>query len=351
MYKLPLVKNFDINDIKTGIKRLFIVAEGFEPRSIYWTQQLPEQILFSDSVICKYAPEKLSRFEELYNLIAIRTKNIPMKIEFPRFCPFEFEEQFIEIKKDLFKYDEIIIDISVMSKLLIMIIFNVIKEYNKSIRVIYTEPENYSPTCEEYKEYRDTYGRILKLPSYGVYDVVRTPLLTSVVMQRSPSLVIAFLSFNEQLIRALLSVINPTNLFLVNGVPTHLNWRKKAMQEIHDSIIKEFANDNPTNDEGILQRSTSTLYYEETFELIANIYRKHYYTRRIVIAPTGSKMQALACALIKICCPDIHVEYPTPESYFTKDFSSSNIRTVHEVVFYEFNSQLRNIAEQYNLNG
>lgn len=128
-------------------------------------------------------------------------------------------------------------------------------------------------------------------------------------------------------------------------------WRERAMAEIHDSIIKEYANDNPVDERGLLNKKTSTVFYQETFELLASIYNQYCYSRRIIIAPTGSKMQALACALIKVCCPDIHIEYPNPESYFISDYSSSKIRMVHEVVIPRFKNTLYDIADSYRLNG
>jgi len=84
-------------------------------------------------------------------------------------------------------------------------------------------------------------------------------------MQRRPNVVVAFTSFNEQLIRALLSVINPTHLFLVNGVPPHLLWRGCAMQEICAGIINDYKEDNKLDDKKELIRKTSTLNYEEHF--------------------------------------------------------------------------------------
>lgn len=349
MNNLPLIKNYEFQ-FNIKLSRLLILAEGFEDRSLHWISKLPSEKLFLNSILCKYEPVKLSRLNELLPLVESRTINKPLIFDFHRYSPFKFESELSNLLISL-NYDEVYIDISVMSKLMIMIIINCLKHFNKTIKFIYSEPYDYSPSQEKYNEYKNLYGKPLNLPSYGVYDLVRTPLLSSIIMQRSPSLVIAFLSFNEQLIRALLSFLNPTNLFLVNGVPPHLKWRENAMKQIHESIIKEFSNDNPSDNEDRLIRRTSTLYYQETFELLASIYKDYCYSRRIIIAPTGCKMQTIACALIKICCPDIHIEYPTPESYFTEGYSSPEIRNIHELTFNNFSSTLSNIAEQYLLNG
>ena len=62
-------------------------------------------------------------------------------------------------------------------------------------------------------------------------------------------------------------------------------------------------------------------------------------------------MHAVACALIKNCCPDIHVEYPTPESYLFETLSSDEVYAVHEIIFDTFNDLIRTLSCQYDLNG
>jgi hypothetical protein len=71
-----------------------------------------------------------------------------------------------------------------------------------------------------------------------------------------------------------------------------------------------------TEDGGTLpQRATSTLDYSETVEVLLGLYWSNATDYRIVLAPTGSKMQTLGCYIAKGIHTDIHVEYPTPESF------------------------------------
>lgn len=332
-------------------QKLFVIAEGFEPRSTYWLQNQNEEFLFTDSIICMNLPQRESKFDELNQLIKLRTVNDPLIVNFERYSPYSFEGTFIDLlNKKIDLYSEVIIDISVMSKLLIMIIINSFKDFKGRLRVIYTEPEYYAPSLSEYNHFKNALENSISLPSFGVNNVVRTPGLSSVIMQRSPSLVVAFLSFNEQLIRALLSSLNPTNLLLVNGVPPSLFWREKAMIEIHETVIKEYSSDNLTED-GKLIRSSSTLNYIETFFVLTDIYKKHCFTRRIIISPTGSKMQALACAIFRLCCSDVHIEYPNPESYLIKNYSSSKIKNVYQVQFNSFKKNIENIDSKMQLSG
>lgn len=61
-------------------------------------------------------------------------------------------------------------------------------------------------------------------------------------------------------------------------------------------------------------------------------------------------MRALACVLLKLCCIDIHIEYPIPESYFIPDYSRSEIRAVHPVVFENFKNNIALDKNKYKLN-
>ena len=347
---LPKLSIFDKNTLgaTNEDKRLLITSEGFEERSLFFANQIQVGKVFYDSIICDYFPVKLSRISELLPLIQNITINQPQIFEFSRYEPYIFEEKLNSKAEDFSNYTEIIIDISVMSKLLICIVLYLLRNHNSTIRIIYCEPIDYLPSLEQFTINKEVYGKALDLPSFGVHDVVRTPLLSSIVMQRSPSVLITFLSFNEQLIRALMSTLNPAHLTLINGIPPHLSWRENAMQEIHQTIINEFRNDNKIS-EGRLIRRTSTLNFDQTFETLVKLYKEFCFTNRIIIAPTGSKMQAVACALFKICCPDVHIEYPTPESYFIKGFSSSEIKQIHELKLPLFSSLMNKVTESYKL--
>lgn len=330
-------------------KSLLICAEGFEERGLAFVTGLKTKI-FTQIFAITYKPTKKSRLPELMSACEARSTSKPRVLQYDRFHPAVFEEEFRhDISPVLADIDELVIDVSVMSKLMILIILASLKGFEGTVRVIYSQPVDYAPSKDEYDQHRESLRLAAGLPSWGVHDVVRTPLLTSVVMQRSPAIIVAFTSFNEQLIRALLSNFNPTHLFLINGVPPVLSWRETATQEIHSEILNEYRGDNPLDTEHRLDRRSSTLYYAETFELLSKIYREYCVSNRIVLAPTGSKMQALGCALFKLCCPDVHIEYPTPESYLIEGYSSDEIKCIHEVVFSGFSRFLQTLASEAKL--
>lgn len=327
--------------------RLFIAAEGFEKRSIYWISKKENNTRFERAIICKYSPSKKSRFDEMLKEVKKHTVEEPSILEYNCFEPTLFEQTFKDRVSSLASFDEIVIDISVMSKLLIMIILYCLKEYTGKITIIYSEPSSWGPTEKKFNETisNRTHGTCIGLSSVGVGDVVRTPLLSSIVMQNCPILLVTFLSFNEQLINVLVHEISPTKMEIINHKCCRAQWRENAMYRIHKDLINGYLNE----DNKII--SFDLLDYIAVFDKLSKIYKDNCYNYRIVIAPTGCKLQAVSCALLKICCPDIHVEYPTPESYLFDDYSSDKVANVYEIVFDNYKQLIGELSSEYELNG
>ena len=63
------------------------------------------------------------------------------------------------------------------------------------------------------------------------------------------------------------------------------------------------------------------------------------------------KMHAISFAIMKILCPDIHIEYPTPESYLFEGYSCDEIKAIYELEFRNFEKCLSELYEQYKLGG
>jgi len=334
----------------SGNKKLLILAEGFEERSLSFISS--SNTHFDKIIICRYSPKKESKYLELRSIISKHYKKSHLcEIIFDRFDPFDFEVQLQEICDSFVFFSDVVIDISVMSKYLILQIICILSHYTGTVKIVYTEPVTHAPLEGEYEKIKPFQINAAILPSSGIHNVIRTPLLTSTVMQKSPVILISFLSFNEELIKALLSEFSPMHLFLINSVSVNNSWKEEALFQIHGNIRKGYLKDNPLDDSGKLVRRVSTVDYRETFKLIASIYRKHCITNRIIMSPTGTKMQALGCALIKLCCSDIHIEYPIPDSFYIKGYSSSEIRKINQVVFQHMPNMIKKMSNQYQLDG
>lgn len=206
----------------------------------------------------------------------------------------------------------VFIDISGMSRLLIvqLIAMGVRLGMLDKISVIYTEAAHYPPTQAEVEgkleEDNDVLG-ILNFISSGVFSVMVVPELSTVAMQGQPIRLIAFPSFNATQFAAVCAEIQAATFAIVNGVPPRREnrWRREAIRRINniDSLREKEEFD------------LSTLDYRETLQLLLREYSDHGALEKLVISPTGSKMQAVAVGIACGFLRDLQVVYPTPKEF------------------------------------
>jgi hypothetical protein len=209
-----------------------------------------------------------------------------------------------------------------MSKLAIMLVLKVCNELDLEVRVKYSEARIYGPSERQFeraREKNEIHQPTLQVFT-GVHGVVRVDSLASVAMQGQPTAALVFMSFNDALTQVLLNTVYPSRLFLINGRPPKHAWREKATAWIHDQVRQEWEGDNPLQPavQGALpmpKRVASTLDYRETVSLLLELYWELSANYRVLLAPAGSKLQALGCYLVKALHPDIHIEYPSPKGF------------------------------------
>lgn len=307
---------------------IIIHAPGFEDR----TMDIVDAVVAcpgSQAILFEYLP--LYSKNRLYDVkaglsaigIQIEDEDI---LNYDRFDPGDFE---LRLESRLRRPDILhaIVDISSMSKLLIMLVLNVCNKLKLRISILYCEAQRYHPNQEEFEtaKARNEYHQPTLQIYTGVHGMVRADSLSSVAMQGQPTAAIVFMSFNDNLTQVLLNTIYPGRLFLINGRPPGYTWREKATAWIHEQVLQEWEQDNPSTLEtkGSIRlptRIASTLDYRETVSLLLQLYWHLSATHRILLAPSGSKMQAVGCYFLKALHPDIHIEYPSPDS-FVKEYS------------------------------
>lgn len=333
--------------LDTKKQRLFIGAYGFEPRTLGWVNfQEGQGGILNKTIMFRYIHSKgRNRIRDLRKALANLGVPTPIEITHDLLSPHDVENKLSrKLVQNLTEIEEIVLDVSSMTKLLILVSLCMLSDFEGTLRIVYSESERYAPTIEEYGKSKEDMKMIARFPSYGIGSIVRTKCLSSIRMQGQPVTMVAFTSFNEQLIRHMLGTISPHRLLFINGRPpsNDYEWREYATQEIHKRLIEEYANDNKTNEKGYLARVTSTLKYHETIECIDNIYKQFGTYERIICAATGSKMQTVGLFFSKMMHPDIHIEYPTPDSYYVKGLSVG-VKRVHEIVIPGFSAFLKNI--------
>lgn len=351
-YKLGLIDRFPplttISELPPDKHRMFIGAFGFEDRSLGWCSLMKEKGInvLSAAYLFKYVHHKgPNRIKELRDALAKIGSQSLQVIKYDSACPQALEDTLPEILK-IEEFDEVIIDISAMTKLLILLVLCQVRRFTGTIRIVYSEANEYCPSEEEYDPVKGEMATTAKFPSRGAEQIIRLRCLSSIRMQGQPITLVAFTSFNEKLVSHMLGFISPHRLILINGRPPHkeYQWRELATSDIHKRLYKEYELDNPVNKQNTLKRVSSTLDYRDAIYRLDEIYQEYGFFERIICAATGSKMQTVGLFFAKILHPDIQVEYPTPDSYYFKDMTHG-VREVHEVAIPNFASFTANLAD------
>lgn len=312
-----------------------IAAAGFEDRSL----ALPS-IAFADEhtslCVVRYkdwdASNREAELLQTYECSGVTATNIT-KIEYDRRSPDVFADSLADWLK-LQAKEKLVVDISAMSRLCILMCLEIARTLDYPTELFYAEPKMYGPSQEEYEQARSEGMPRPSIQIYsGVDDVVRSKRLSSVALQGEPSIAIMFMSMNDLLTQALLNQLYPSRLFLINGRPPVHQWREEATAWIHNPLLREWpVEDNPCelNERGVLMpsRVTSTFDYRETADLLLSLYWRWSSRYRIILAPTGSKLQTLGAFFVRAAHDDIHVEYPTPKGFlpsYTTGIGSSHL--------------------------
>jgi hypothetical protein len=332
-------------------RRLFVGAYGFEKRSLGWTDhQHGQGSILDRALVFRYQnPKGRNKTKQLRNALKRLGAHDIEELPYDTLDPGMMEDPAEDVLRQLSQtVDEIVVDITAQTKFLILLSLCMISGFDGTVRIVYSEAEEYPPTAAEYKKFKKSMKLIAKIPSRGFQSIARAKCLSSIRMQGQPVTLIAFTSFNEQLVRHMLGTISPHRLLFINGRPPRVDykWREVATQEIHQKLIQEYSADNPISRSGQLIRTASTLNYKDTIKAIEEAYQEHGRYERIMCIATGSKMQTVAVFFSKVIHPDIHVEYPTPDSYFVKRMSNQNVRQVHEIVLPKFSTFLQNLRTE-----
>ena len=299
-------------------------APGFEDRTTAIRNVLAEGDGQAKGVLLDYLPrDPRNRMREVHE--GLLSKGVSISSEdilgYNRFEPGDFEIRLLQRLRG-HRTRRVFVDVSSMSKLAIMLVLNVCFKLNVAVSVVYAEAGTYGPSEEEFEEAKNK-GKVHQ-PSVGIYTgvhgVVRVDSLASVAMQGQPTAAIVFMSFNDALTQALLNTVYPSRLILINSRPPEHRWREEATAWIHEQVRREWEDDNPmqSGDAGrssVPERVVSTLDYRETVDVVSELYWNLSVTHRILLAPAGSKLQAVGCYLAKALHPDIHVEYPSAKGF------------------------------------
>ena len=146
MMTLPQV--LDAEKLETDEKRrLFIGAYGFEKRSFGGWVNYQNKGVLSYALVFKYEhPKGRNRIKELRMALKRLGVALPVNVCYDTIAPHNIEDKiYAKLIELLSKTDEVILDISGMTKLLILICICKLEEFHGTVRIVYSEPNNYPP--------------------------------------------------------------------------------------------------------------------------------------------------------------------------------------------------------------
>lgn len=309
---MPKPRLTDVSQFSLAGEDWLVVCAGFEDRGLGILQNATASKQSFNVLLIKYEPfVPQNRLVTLRDICARHKLRIE-EIVYDRQNPIGFGKKIVEKLGDV--GGKIIVDVSAMSRILIVQVLVALSKTAKGFfncAVGYSEALEYPPTraeadAELAKSESDPTFAILFLSS-GVFEITVLPELSSFAPSAAQTRLICFPSLDAHHLTALRAEIQPSRVTLIEGVPPspQNHWRQKVIHSINrlDQIPEaEFF-------------QTSTLDYLETIDRLINLYNEHSISERLLIAPTGSKMQTVAVGIFRSFVEDVQIVYPTPHGY------------------------------------
>lgn len=305
-----------------------IVCAGFEDRATSILANVIAGGAPVNIVLISYKPEVTeNKLDEIRQMCRLNSANV-VELTYNRQDPAGFGDKLLETIAPC--SDRVLVDISAMSRLLIVQIIVAMSQRSNGFEkceIAYTEAAFYPPNRAEAEEQlaksqTDPTFCILFLSS-GVFDITLVPELSSTAMLGAPSRLIAFPSLDAHHLIALRSELQPSRCSFIEGVPpsTENQWRQEVISAINRlDQIKE---------KELL--TASTLQYSETLKCLLDVYSQHGMRERLLVAPTGSKMQAVAVGIFRSVVREVHIVYPTPDGFRSPEKYTCGVGAFHRL--------------------
>jgi len=221
------------------------------------------------------------------------------------------------------------LDISAMSRLLIVQCLVALRDWRGGLLdcvIAYAEAAGYPPAQAEVGDaLRQAEANPLAsflLLSSGVDELTLVPELSAAAVGPIQTRLVVFPSFSPEQITALRNELSPSRCTFIHGVPPRdeNRWRTEAIARINQIDLA-----GPDN------LYTSTLDYRETLDCLLLLYGQHSESERLLVSPTGSKMQAVAVGLFRALLDDVQIVYPTPREFRAHNDYTRGVRQIYSL--------------------
>lgn len=311
-----------------------VVCSGFEERALAALQNAASISSGFGVLAIDYQPYIKENRKNAIEAIGKEANLRMAEISYDRENPAGFGERFLEILAGT--RGRLFLDVSAMSRLLIVQSIVALRNRANGLGecvIVYAEANDYPPSDTEVEQAirqseEDPLASLLLLSS-GVFDITIVPELSSTTMAGSQARLIAFPTFSPDQLTALRNELAPSRSTFIHGIPPRAEngWRTDKIAQINRLDLS-----SPDS------VRTSTLDYRETLDCLLHLYSLHSERERLLISPTGSKMQAVAVGLLRAFIDDVQIVYPTPKEFRSPDNYTKGVRQLYYLPLAEFSS-------------
>jgi hypothetical protein len=341
----PSMESFD--KVFLAPSDVLVVCAGFEERAVGVLRQAVRTGTGFKVLIIDYLPAYPdNRINELIGLCE-DSKLEWDRVTYDRQNPAGFGE--ILVRRLPSPPHRVFLDISGMSRLLIVQAIVAMRSSRRGFNqcfIAYAEAKNYPP---EQKTVEKAIAECDKDPlfaalflSSGVFDVTIVPELSAASLGATQSRLVVFPSFNTDQLTALRLELQPSRYAYIHGIPPSREnqWRTEAIRRLNhlascapdsgerskEEIVGDYGDAACKREEHF---KTCTLAYQDTLDCLCKIYNKHGIRDRLLISPTGSKMQVIAVALFRAFVEDVQIVYPTPRIFTEPKNYTTGVGAIH----------------------
>jgi hypothetical protein len=305
-----------LKELKLASQDWFVVCAGFEERTLAILENAVSAQGSFNILIINYRPLFPENRLEAIREVCRRAQLVTKEVVYNREDPTGFGQIILNELADA--AGRVFVDISAMSRLLIVQVLVALGTREIGFTncfVVYAEAQNYPPNREQaeaelVKSKADPTFSILFLSS-GVFEITVLPELSSPAATGGQTRLVAFPSLDAHQLTALRAEVQPSRFSFIEGAPPHSEnkWRERVIAQLNNL-------DEIRDCERV---STSTLDYRETLNALLLLYARHSVRDRLLISPTGSKMQTVAVGIFRSMVGDVQIVYPTPRGFKKPD--------------------------------
>ena len=299
----------NIKPINNKKDDIFIACTSFEDRTTAVVEKLSKSYRAVDSFVFNYDEQNRTNlrdinFNRLMNILSKHSKSI-----IPLICNFYDPLDGIFKFKNLCKNrsiklrdTNITIDITTFTKQYLLVLLKFIeKQSPKSIRLLYTEPDDYAVKWN-------------KPLSYGLIDIISVPTYGGHFYIEKENLLILQLGYEGNRAYAIWEKLTPHKTILLIGKPSYRNLWEGRVEEFNKKLISKLPEDSVNY--------IPTLDPFEVNKKLNYIIKQYLPKFNIMISPLGPKPQVIGCYLAVRKHQDIQIIYAIPkfrnEEYYSK---------------------------------